>query len=164
MKSAVPSTAIVIAPEISLGDGGGAPLCAKAQEALVRAVIDLHMRLPGMFEITFLDQTGALLSDAGISIGTRMRLKGHSADDDVSRLLIDGEVTSLEANCRDLTSYAIVRGYDLCHRLQRTRRTRTFPNRSDSEIAGLIADAAGFNRLDRDIERSEEHTSELQSQ
>jgi len=38
----------------------------------------------------------------------------------------------------------VVRGYDLCHRLQRARRTRSFENMTDSDVARQIAQAAGL--------------------
>jgi len=146
-KEGDPDTTTVTAPMISVGAGDGLPLADKVQDAVQRAVIDTHLHLPGMFEITFLDTTGTLLTDAGISIGTKMRLKGIAVDSETSQLLIDGEVTCLEATCHNLDSYSIVRGYDLCHRLQRTRRTRAFHHSSDSEIAEQIAKAAGLTQL-----------------
>jgi phage protein D len=139
-----PATTTVTAPMIRVGPGDGVPLSDKAWPAITRTVIDTQLRLPGMFEITFLDTTGTLLSDAGISIGTRMRLSGVAASSDTSRLLIDGEVTCLEAVCDGLDCHTIVRGYDQCHRLQRSRRTRAFYNSSDSEIAEQVAKAAGL--------------------
>jgi phage protein D len=138
------ATTTVTAPEISVGPGDGAPLRDQARRAITRTVIDTHLRLPGTFEITFLDTTGTLLNDAGISIGTRIRLRGIAVSSDTSRLLIDGEVTCVEAVCDGLDCHTIVRGYDQCHRLQRSRRTRAFYNSSDSEIAEQIAKAAGL--------------------
>ncbi|MGD0556575.1 MAG: phage baseplate assembly protein V [Streptosporangiaceae bacterium] len=146
-KEAAPATTTVTAPVISIGADDGRPLSGKAKKAIQRAVIDTHLHLPDMFEVTFLDTTGTLLTDAGISIGTRMRLKGIAADSETSQVLIDGEVTCLEATCHNLDSYSIVRGYDLCHRLQRTRRTRAFHQSSDSEIAEQVVKAAGLTQL-----------------
>ncbi len=146
-KEAVPATTTVTAPVISIGADDGRPLSGKAKKAIQRAVIDTHLHLPDTFEITFLDTTGTLLIDAGISIGTRMRLKGIAADSETSQVLIDGEVTCLEATCHNLDSYSTVRGYDLCHRLQRTRRTRAFHQSSDSEIAEQVVKAAGLTQV-----------------
>lgn len=143
-RARVPVTATIKAPTVSIGPGEGAPLGPDASDALIRTVVDTHLHLPGMFEMTFRDATGELLAGAGISIGTRIRIAGRAVGGDVSQLLIDGEVACLEAACRDLTSHIIVRGYDLCHRLQRTRRTRTFRNSSDAEIAAQLAKAAGL--------------------
>ncbi|MBV9445479.1 MAG: hypothetical protein JO345_06235 [Streptosporangiaceae bacterium] len=152
-KAATPSTATIIAPTIRVGPGEGTPLGDHARKALLRTVIDTHLHLPGTFEMTFRDADGDLLEKNGISVGTKMRLSGRAVGGDSDRLLIEGEVTCLEAVCRNLTSHLVVRGYDRCHRLQRARRTRTFRNSSDSDIASQLAEAAGLTRIA--IERSE---------
>jgi phage protein D len=147
-SSAVASTATITEPAISLGAAPGQPLADAAQSLLVRAVVDTHLHLPGMFELTFLDNDGTLLSTAGISIGTRITVQSASLSSTESQILIDAEVTSLEAVCLNLNCYTVVRGYDLCHRMQRTRRTRTFLDATDSDIATQIAKAAGITQLD----------------
>jgi phage protein D len=138
------STTTVVAPAIQVG---GQPLSSTAQDALVRTMIDSHLHLPGMFEITFLDPGGDLLTAAGISIGSKVSISGSTVTSEDPQALITGEVTGLEAICRDYTSYTIVRGYDLCHRLQRVRRTRTFLNQKDSDIARTVANGAGLAAL-----------------
>ena len=54
-------------------------------------------------------------------------------------MLIDGEVTSIEAICENLVIYTVVRGYEKAHRLQRARRSRTFVDMTDSDIAQEVA-------------------------
>jgi phage protein D len=147
-KAATPDTAVVAEPTIQIGPGGTQQLNSEAQGALLRTVIDTHLHLPGMFELTFLDNEGTVLATAGISIGTKMSISGCAIGGDSNQLLIEGEVTCVEAACHNLNRYTIVRGYDLCHRMQRARRTRTFLNRKDSDIAAEIAKAAGVTKLD----------------
>jgi phage protein D len=137
----------VFMPTIRIGPGAGQPLSSAAAGALLRTVVDTHLHLPGMFEITFLDNGGNLLSSAGISIGTKVSVLGGTGTGGSDQLLIAGEVTSLEAVSRNLNSHSIVRGYDLCHRMQRAHRTRTFLNATDSDIATQIAKAAGLTEL-----------------
>jgi phage protein D len=141
------TSASVFMPTIRIGPGTGQPLASAAAGALLRTVVDTHLHLPGMFEITFLDNGGNLLSSAGISIGTKVSILGGTGTSGSDQLLIAGEVTSLEAVSRNLNSHSIVRGYDLCHRMQRARRTRTFLNATDSDIATQIAKAAGLTEL-----------------
>lgn len=156
-KTATAQTTTVVAPSIALngpapGQAGGQPSVQRngqalpdaAQRALVRTVIDTHLHLPGMFELTFADDDGTVLSTAGISIGSTISLRGAAADGTTETLLMSGEVTALEAICQGYHSYTIVRGYDLCHRLQRVRRTRTFLNQTDADIATTIANEAGL--------------------
>jgi phage protein D len=143
-----PAGSAVLNPTVLIGPGPGKALDSTTLAALLATVIDTHLHLPGMFELTFLDNAGSLLDHAGISIGTRISISGCGLADDTSQVLIDGEVTSLEAVCRNLNCHTVVRGYDLCHRLQRARRTRTFANSSDSDIATQVAKAAGLTELD----------------
>src|SRR5206468_1749407 len=58
--------------------------------------------------------------------------------------LITGEITSIEADCHELVIYTIVRGYEKAHRLQRARRTRTFVEMTDADIARKVAKDAGL--------------------
>ena len=53
-------------------------------------------------------------------------------------------MTSIEAICQEGLIYSIVRGYEKAHRLQRAKRTRTFLNMKDSEIAEQVAEDAGL--------------------
>jgi phage protein D len=144
-KEATPDTTTVAAPTIQIG---GQQLAQVAQDALLRTVIDTHLHLPGMFEMTFIDNNGTLLPAAGISIGSKVTLSGVTITGTTPQLLLDGEVTCLEAVCNNLTSYTVVRGYDMCHRMQRVSSTRTFLNSKDSDIASEIAKAAGLTKLD----------------
>jgi phage protein D len=143
-EAVAPDTTTVVAPAIQIG---GQALSSAVQQSLVRTVIDSHLHLPGMFEITFIDPDGNLLSTAGISIGSKVSISSGTVTSNDLQPLITGEVTSLEAACRNYGSYTTVRGYDLCHRLQRVRRTRTFLNQKDSDIARTVANAAGLTEL-----------------
>ena len=55
-----------------------------------------------------------------------------------------GEITSIEAICEGFLIYTVVRGYEKAHRLQRAKRTRTFVNMTDSDIATQVARNAGL--------------------
>ncbi|HEX4061757.1 MAG TPA: phage baseplate assembly protein V [Streptosporangiaceae bacterium] len=152
MSAGLNVTATIAKPTVRIGAGEGQPLPSQAESMLLRTVVDCHLHLPGMFEMTFFDSGCNLLASAGIKIGTRLRVLGYALGGSTNQVLIDGEVTGLEASCRNLNRYTTVRGYDLCHRMQRARRTRTFRNITDSEIAGQIAKAAGFTEPPPQIE------------
>ncbi len=66
--------------------------------------------------------------------------------------VIEGEITALEAAFSSRGQPRLtVRGFDRAHRLLRGRKTRTFVNRKDSEIARQMAQSVG---LDARIEDS----------
>lgn len=123
---------------------GGSSLPARVSSRVMRVVVDLDAHLPGMIEITLADQDGEALSQAGITIGTTIEVWGSSVAEPEPRLLITGEVTSVEGLLYGLSITTVVRGYTKAHRLQRARRTRTFVNMTDADVAREIAMEAGL--------------------
>jgi phage protein D len=119
----------------------GAELSGVAAGSLVRTEVDTRLLLPAMFVLSFEDLTGAALDSAGLDIGVEVRIKAGSGEGD---RLITGEVTAIEGSYQGVVGRTLVRGYDLSHRLQRARRTRSFENMTDSDIAQEIAKGAGL--------------------
>ncbi len=130
---------------VKVGFPVGLPLRPDVEPHLVRVVVDTHLHLPDMFELTFLDEEGSIASDAGLRIGAVVEVFGGAPDSTEADSLITGEVTSIEALCQDLHIYTVVRGYEKAHRLQRARRTRTFVNMTDSDIARKVASDASLD-------------------
>ncbi|KAA2258796.1 hypothetical protein F0L68_23515 [Solihabitans fulvus] len=123
---------------------GGSPLRAAVEAKLARVVVDTHLHLPDMFELTFLDEEGQVVADAGLDIGTKVEVQGGAATEERASKLITGEVTSIEAVCARMHIYTVVRGYEKSHRLQRANRTRTYLNMTDAEVATKVAKDAGL--------------------
>ncbi|MFK0238348.1 phage baseplate assembly protein V [Streptomyces vinaceus] len=111
----------------------------EVERKILRVVVDTNLHLPGMFEITLLDPEGTAVSEAGLHIGARVEVYGGEASSATAARLVSGEVTSIEAICERMSIRTVVRGYDRAHRLQRTRRTRTFINMKDTDVARQIA-------------------------
>ena len=116
----------------------GAPLAPMIEQAVMRVVVDQHLLLPDMFEITFVED-GTTLASSMITIGTKITIAAGAADSATSDVLIVGEVTSIEGDYDENVYHSIVRGYEKAHRLQRARRTRTFMNVSDADIVNQVA-------------------------
>jgi phage protein D len=133
----------IVHPMIRTG-ADRASLPDDVQKQVIRTIVDTHLHLPGMFELTFLDERGTVVQAAGLSIGTEVQVLGQALGSSAAEPLITGEVTSIEGVFERRTSLTVVRGYDKAHRLQRTRRTRTFLNMKDSEIASQLATEAGL--------------------
>jgi phage protein D len=126
-----------ITPTVSTGPGGVMPLNPMVQDKLVRTVVDTTVLRPDMFELTFIDREGIVVDEAMIEIGTEITISLGSGP--TSTDLIVGEVTSIEGDFDELIHYTIVRGYEHAHRLQRARRSRTFLDSTDGDIARRIA-------------------------
>jgi uncharacterized protein involved in type VI secretion and phage assembly len=114
------------------------PLQPMVEQAVRRVVVDTHVHLPDMFEITFLDEGGVLANNM-IDIGTSVKIWGGADDSSDAPCLIEGEVTAIEAEIHGNLCYTSVRGYEKAHRMQRVRRTYVYRNMKDSDIASMMA-------------------------
>ena len=125
----------------------------------MRTVVDTHLHLPDMFELHFLDQDGTVLDDADLAIGTAVEILGskarrHDGDHaDQGRGHLD---RGASAPSRQILT--VVRGYEKAHRLQRARRTSTFINMNDSDIAQQVAREAGLDDRRQSTHSSTTHT------
>ncbi len=133
-------------PSVKIGKPIGLPMSPTVMPHLVRTVVDTHLHLPDMFELTFHDIEGTVVKDAGLKIGSVVEISAGPAESDSTTSLIKGEVTSIEAICQEGLIFSIVRGYEKAHRLQRAKRTKTFLNMKDSEIAAQVAENAGLEK------------------
>jgi phage protein D len=133
----------VIRPKVGVG-ASGAALPRPVAALLVRVVVDQHLSLPDTFELTFFDETGTVLTDAGIALGTKITVSGAVLDRAGAHVLVTGEVTTLEGSYTSAEALTIVRGATPDHRLQRVRRTRTILNAKDSDVARQIAQESGL--------------------
>ena len=130
-------------PTVKVGPGRR-PLPAPAMGKLIRVVVDTHLQLPDMFELTFVDQAANVLDDAGLALGTEIEVRGGAMLEKQDWSLVVGEITAIEGNYGGVTWTTIVRGYSHDHRLQRARRSRTFIDAKDSEVARQLATDAGL--------------------
>lgn len=127
----------------------GSPLPASAIAYVRSVTVDERVELPSMFTI---EMTGSdaqeeevpWVDDANLfSIGNVVEIKLGYVDE-LETLLI-GEITGLEPEFTfTRLPNLLVRGYDRRHRLQRGRKTRTFVQQKDSDIASQIASEAGL--------------------
>ena len=122
----------------------GQELARRLRPYVEKVVVDDHLHLPDAFTITLLDPDRDILEQAGLRIGARVEISGTALGEQEEASLIHAEVTALEADYDAFGARIVVRGYDLSHRLHRGRRTRTFVNVSDSDIARRIAEDAGI--------------------
>ena len=121
------------------------PLPPNADNRIIRVVVDNDVTLPGMAEVTFLDTDGQSTALAGIAIGGEMTVVGGAAAGGVSQPLAVVEITAIEGLIDGLTIKTVVRGYSGAHRLQRAKRSRSFLNVTDADVARQLAMGAGLS-------------------
>jgi phage protein D len=106
-------------------------------------VVDSHLRLPDMVEITFGRDAGTVVELSGLSIGAQVTVSARNAKGGQTGTLVVAEITAIEG-IFDGEERTVVRGYSADHRLQRGRRTRTFVNMTLADVARKIAKDAGL--------------------
>jgi phage protein D/phage baseplate assembly protein gpV len=112
---------------------------------LKEAVVDDHLVLPDSFMLRFGFDDPALWERLGASIGQTLEIKSGELGESPDASLIKGEITSIEAIFDEGTRYLVLRGYDQSHRLHSGRKTRSFNNVTDSDLARRIASDAGID-------------------
>jgi len=127
----------------------GSPVSAMVLGYMGDVVVDDSVQLPSMFSFTLgssnaQDQDSPWVDDDLFSIGNTVEIKMGGEGNLTS--LIRGEITSLEPEFLiDKLPVLTVRGYDRRHRLQRGRKTRTFLQKKDSDIASQVGSEAGLS-------------------
>jgi len=111
---------------------------------LERVVVDDHLHLPDMFEITLRDHARDVLDRTNLRIGAKVKISAPALGSTTAEVLVTGEVTSVEAAYTSSGSKVIVRGYDHAHRLTRGRRTETYRNVKCSDVARTVTSRAGL--------------------
>ncbi|MGW6262341.1 VgrG-related protein [Streptomyces sp. NPDC055085] len=130
---------------VLIGPGEPTPLPFHVDEAIERVVVETATLTPGMFEITFRDDGGKITEEAGIVIGSAVSISAEGGmAGETPEAIMSGEVFSIDAVCQDLLSKTIVRGYERSLNMQRIKKTRTFIEMTDSDIALEIAGAASL--------------------
>jgi len=125
----------------------GSPVSAAVLTYVADVVVDESVELPSMFTFSIAssdvqDQQSSWVDNQDqFSVGKMVEIKMGYAGQLAS--LIVGEITALEPEfVTSRLPVLKVRGYDRRHRLQRGRKTRTFLQQKDSDIASQIgADA-----------------------
>jgi len=121
---------------------GGEDLAQEAQSQLLEVEVDQHVHLPSMFMVRFHDPGMKLLDAGKIDLTKLVEISSKTADNKPVKL-ISGEITALEPEFgKGMIAELTVRGYDRSHRLYRERKSKTYVNIKDSDLAEQIASTA----------------------
>ena len=131
----------------------GTPLPIAVALQVSRIYVDEDVGLPSMFSVDLAGGDAknetAWIDGSMFAIGAAVEIKmGYG---DALETLIAAEVTGLEpAFSRGGQPSLTVRGHDRRHRLLRGRKTRSFVQQKDSDIAATIASEAGLTAQTKD--------------
>lgn len=150
------ATKYIAAPILKI-DGQSASIALL--EDILQIVVEESLHLPGMFTLMIKndyysgnDEDKVWRHDKLFAIGKSVEL-GFGASttdsdefDDVNKgSLLKGEITAIETHfTENAQAPIIVRGYDVSHRLHRGKYSRSFQNKTDSDIVKQIAGETGI--------------------
>lgn len=137
-----------LAPDFEITVNGSS-LPVEIEARVTNVTVDSNVGLPTMFTIGLAgsddpERPTAWIDDPALfAVGHTVEIRlGYVGD---LESLIIGEITGLEPEFSFTRRPTLtVRGYDRRHRLQRGRKTRTFVQQKDSDIAAQIASEAGL--------------------
>ncbi|HKZ50901.1 MAG TPA: VgrG-related protein [Dehalococcoidia bacterium] len=121
----------------------GADLPTKLMDALIAAEVHDSLHLPDMFTLHLRDPELEALETQTFALGksVEISLQGEAA----TAKLMKGEITAIEPELSQSGGPTIiVRGYDRSHRLHRQRKSRSFLQTKDSDIARTVAQEGGL--------------------
>ena len=136
-----------LAPEFAVSING-APLSIEAAADLIKISVLDDVDAPGMFAITIVawdttEMKPKWIDDALFQEGNPVEVAFGYRDQ--IKTALTGEITGVEPDFSESRPPTLtVRGYDRRHRLMRSRKTQSFTNCKDSDIASQIASNAGL--------------------
>lgn len=125
----------------------GAPVDTDLAMSISKVVVEDGLDFPGMFTLELASKQTPLgtvpwTDDPRLALGAQVEIS--MGWDDVRDSLMVGEISALEPDFNKSEAHTlVVRGFDLRHRLNRTRRTRSFVGLKDSDIAAQICSQVG---------------------
>lgn len=129
----------------------GAFLDTEHMRRIISVEVDDSQYLPDMFAIQVSDpDVRDLEADfyklgAAIKIEVQLRQSADTDSEPPSEVLMIGEITSIEPDLTNEGRTTItIRGYDRSHKMNRERKTMTYLQVTDSDLAGKLARASGL--------------------
>lgn len=121
----------------------GSPAPPDLMGDLLTVEIDDNLHLPDMAQLRIRDSRLDWMQSPLLALGKRVIVKIRNEGGD--QKVFDGEIAAIEATFDQHAGPSItLRAYDLSHRLHRDRKTRSFRDQTDSDIAEKIARDAGI--------------------
>ncbi|MCW2777663.1 MAG: Rhs element Vgr protein [Frankiales bacterium] len=123
---------------------GGSPLRDQVAGSVTSVVVDLAVGLPAAATIRMSDPDLSVLGNAGLRVGAPVSLAFNALGDPAHTTLFTGEVTALEYEYDARGSVVVARCHDTLHRLTRGRRTRSWTQATEADVARAVLSGAGL--------------------
>jgi len=123
---------------------GGQALDPTITDHLLEARVQDNLMLPDAFLVRVRDPEFKLVDGGLFDIGATIELKFAPTGTDGTGDAFKGEVAAIAPQFETEGCVLVVRGYDVSHRLNRTRNTRTFQDMTASDIAKKVIGESGL--------------------
>lgn len=127
---------------------GGTVVPTEIAGALVEAFVEDELNLPDAFALTFSDPLRTVLAGGGFEVGKAVTISVVSEAAPGGLVILDGDITAVEAEIERDRTMTVVRGYDASHRLQRGTNTETHLDVTYGDIVGKVAQRQGLQKGD----------------
>jgi phage protein D len=123
----------------------GTPLDPTVSERLIDVRVQDDLQLPDTAQLRFRDPDFQLVDGTTIDVGRTVELRMSTPSSrSAARTLFTGEVASLAPEFEAGGCVFVVRAFDVSHRLNRVRRSRTFQDMTASDIARKVIAESGL--------------------
>jgi phage protein D/phage baseplate assembly protein gpV len=123
----------------------GAEIQRRVLDSVLEVMVDQNTQLPWMFTLRINDPNLTIIDEGPFDLTKEVEIEAQN-EDRIRFKLIKGEITSLEPRYNEgMTVELLVRGYDKSHRLYREKKSKSFLNIKDSDLASQIAGNAGLS-------------------
>jgi phage protein D len=139
--SPAPAPALVAGVDVKVA---GQSLDPGILERLLEARVQDNLMLPDAFMLRLRDPDFELVDGSLFDVGAKIELTFAGADGAAPGDAFSGEVATIAPQFEAEGCVLVVRGYDLSHKLNRSRRTRTFQDMTASDIASKVLGEAGL--------------------
>lgn len=121
----------------------GAEASQEVIDSIVSVEVDDSLILPDMFAIHLQDPELRWIDDDTFSVGKSVDISTGEGSTKVK--ILSGEITGVEPRLLpNIGPSLILRGYDMSHRLNRGKKTTTYIQMTDGDIAKKVAQNAGL--------------------
>ncbi len=122
----------------------GTAVTAELAERLTELVLDDSVSLPDMLDLTFSDFNSGFLESSPFKIGAKVKVELTAPGQPPSTF--EGECVSIGARYHAGRFQATVRAFDISHRLNRGRMTKTYESMTASDIFTKIVLEHGITK------------------
>jgi phage protein D/phage baseplate assembly protein gpV len=115
------------------------------RDATVEVKVVDSLTLPDMAVIKLLDPKGENIDSHPLQIGVKIEVKFAAMGDSSTTSIFKGQIAAVEPEFTQKGCLISARAYDMAHKLNRERKTRTFQQSSASDMVKKLAGDAGLS-------------------